>query len=278
MPAPLPVSRAARDLPESISRVNQRQELVHIALDTPSPGRRGQREWQHCADLLADPDGLATWREVAAEWLLAEYGQAPHQTVAAGVRSWYLQVPAYLATLLFHHERRVPSLRPQDLSFRIAAHGKPEPAEIALANRAFACLPDDPAAGAGEAFVVDSEDRLVQLLRARYAAHAARFVRAYQPTVRFGARNLWGAVTDALDVGMWRAGKQNGDEGAGVTDAEFLLRDCSGPFTSASTLHLTADEHGDLGWTRRKESCCFHYMLSQGKGPCRTCPRVVPPL
>ena len=41
-------------------------------------------------------------------------------------------------------------------------------------------------------------------------------------------------------------------------------------FTASST--LVASDEG--GWTRRRESCCFHYALRNGQGECETCPRV----
>ncbi|MDV6011434.1 (2Fe-2S)-binding protein [Haloechinothrix sp. LS1_15] len=271
--------RATPALSDSLTRINQRQELVTIELGagTPEPSRRPMRrqDRHHCAGILAE--GLAGWHAITARWLQQEYGEAPERTVAAHVRSWYLNVPALAGALLFHHDRRVPWLRPADLSFRLAADGKPAPETITLHSAAFACLPDDPAAGDPAATVVDCEHRLAALLRARYAAHGAEFVRTYRPAVRFGSRNLWGAVTDALDISMWRAGKHAGDEAAGVADAALLLPEKSAPFTSASTLRQASGSNSHTEWTRRKESCCFHYLLADGKGECATCPRVVPP-
>jgi ferric iron reductase protein FhuF len=45
------------------------------------------------------------------------------------------------------------------------------------------------------------------------------------------------------------------------------------PFTSASTLVTTGEDQNAL-WTRRRESCCFHYALRNGQGECETCPRI----
>jgi hypothetical protein len=135
----------------------------------------------------------------------------------------------------------------------------------------FVCLPDDPAAGTRDATVVPDEQALAAVLRGRFTAHAARFIEAFSPEVRFGRHTLWAAATDALDDSMLLAGRYGGDEGEGVADAALLLPARLGPLTSASTIRPLG-----TGWTRRRESCCFHYLLEQGKGPCSTCPRILP--
>lgn len=257
----------------SIERVRSRQNLLEIRLGAPECDAGQPRGWRGCAEMLGDPDAFTRWRATLADWLTAEFGDAPDRTTAGYVQAWYLQVPAYLAALLFHHERRVPSLRPEHLSFRIAEQGRPHPDGIALDATEFACLPGDPAADTPGVTVVSSEESLAGLLRARYASHAAEFVRAYGPTVRFGRHALWAAATDGLDVCLWRAGRLGGDEGAGVADAALVLPDALPPFTSASTMRTTCGEGGKLAWTRRKQSCCYHYLVDGGNGECSTCPR-----
>ncbi|MFB9728946.1 (2Fe-2S)-binding protein [Haloechinothrix salitolerans] len=264
---------------DAIVRVNATQDLMALRYGTPPATELtgDVRGWHFCADVLTRSDVLSRWHDEQRAWLRAEYGQAPDRTAAGSIKSWYLQAPATLGALLFHYERRVPSLRPDDLAFHVSSTGKPKPDVVALLSPRFACLPDDPAAETSEATVVESEGALAALLRARYAAHATRFVAAYRPPVRFGKHALWGAATDALDVALWKAGKQGGNESAGVADAALVLPDRIEPFTSASTLHTTLDD-GQPCWTRRKESCCFHYLLDNGKGACDTCPRRSPPL
>lgn len=276
-PAAAPADTTRTDLLASLARVDKLQDIAVVRFGEPElRAAEDVRGWWSCEDMLTDPDGFARWQNALSEWLLAEYGDAPDRTSAGFLKAWYLLAPAFLGALMFHHERRVPSLRPQDLWFRIAEDGRPHPDGISLTATEFACLPDDPAAGTPEATVVATEQALAALLRARYVAHAARFIRAYSPGVRFGPRSLWGAVTDALDSGFWRAGRQGGDEGAGVADAALVLPERIAPFTSASTLCTTHAEDGRAEWTRRKESCCFNYLLAEGKGPCATCPRVLP--
>ncbi|MGH3949157.1 MAG: (2Fe-2S)-binding protein [Pseudonocardiaceae bacterium] len=264
------------DVADSVSRISGRQEAVEFRFGAQRESPDAPRGWRRCSDLLGDPHRFMSWRKTLAEWLLEQFGEAPDRTTAAYVQSWYLHVPAFVGAMLFHHDRRVPSLRPQHLCFRIAEEDRPHPDGLALTAAEFACLPDDPAAGTPGVTVVGSERALAALLRARYAAHAAQFVRAYGPTVRFGRHTLWAAATDGLDAALWRAGSFGGDEGAGVADAALVLPARLEPFTSASTLHATCDAAGHHTWTRRRESCCFQYLLTDGDGECSTCPRQSP--
>lgn len=258
------------DLAASVSRAASHQARTDLRYGLPAVSAG----WVNCARLLSDANGFHLWRKSLAGWLIDQYGEAPDRTTAGYVMTWYLGVPGYLAALLFHHERRVPSLRPEHLAFRVA-RPRPHPDAVAVLDPRFVCLPDDPAAGTPDATVVPDERALATVLRGRFTAHAARFVAAFSPTVRFGRHTLWAAATDALDDSMLLAGRYGGDEGAAVADAALLLPDRQAPLTSASTVRPLVDHMGGR-WTRRRESCCFHYLLESGKGPCSTCPRVFP--
>ncbi|HET6501174.1 MAG TPA: (2Fe-2S)-binding protein [Amycolatopsis sp.] len=226
--------------------------------------------WLRCAGFLADPARFDLWRGLLAGWLADRFGTAPPRTTAGYVMSWYLYVPAYAGALLLHHERRVPSLRPAELAFRLGGD-RPHPDGIAVLGKEFFCLPGDPGATRAEATVVAGERALAAVLRARYLAHATRFVRVYGPGSGLGRRMLWAAATDALDNALWWAGRQGGDEGAGVADAALVLDARHEPLTSASTLRLDSDRR----WCRRRESCCFSYLLP-GEAECAECPRTCP--
>ncbi|GLZ40362.1 (2Fe-2S)-binding protein [Actinokineospora sp. NBRC 105648] len=256
-------------LADSLPRVNARQARTEVryGLPTDSSG------WIGCAEFLSRPHAFAEWRAGLAGWLEDRYADSPDRTTAGYVMTWYLSVPGYVAGLLFHHERRVPSLAPADLAFRMA-EPRPHPAAVAVLSPRFACLPDDPAAGTASATVVPDEHALASILRGRFAAHAARFVAVYEPQVRLGKRMLWAAATDVLDNSLWLAGRYGGDEGGGVLDAALVLGPGPTPFTSASTLRPVADPAGPTTWTRRRESCCFHYLLAEGQGVCQSCPRL----
>ncbi|HEY0449115.1 (2Fe-2S)-binding protein [Actinophytocola sp.] len=262
------VTDTRRDhLAGSVARAGSRQARTQLRMGLPADSTG----WVNCGQLLSDTAGFAAWRTGLADWLLERYGDAPERTTAGYIMTWYLGVPGYVAALLFHHERRVPSLRPEHLAFR-TARPRPHPDSIAVLDPRFVCLPDDPAAGTPEATVVPDERALAAVLRGRFTAHAARFIAAFSPSVRFGRHTLWAAATDALDDSMLLAGRYGGDEGAGVDDAALLLPAHLPPLTSASTTRPAELDR----WTRRRESCCFHYLLESGKGPCSTCPRVLP--
>jgi hypothetical protein len=267
------VSRETSVLADTVHRVGGRHELLPVVFGLPTTDAH---RWTRCSDLLTPGNGeLKHWRDRLGDWLFATYGDAPERTISGYLMSWYLLVPGYLGALLFHAARRVPSLRPEDLAFRLT-DGRPHPDGIALLSPSFAALPDDPAAGSEEATTVADEHALAALLRARFVGHATRFVAEFAPTTRFGRRTLWAAATDALDIGAWLAGRVCADEAAGVADAGLLLPGGEEPFTAASTLRRLADSAGQPCWTRRRESCCFHFALPGDQPACGTCPRVMP--
>jgi hypothetical protein len=260
-------------LTASLTRVAALQERAEIRVDLPDDAR-----WLRCASLLEDPREFDRWRARLREWLRGEYGIAPERTAASYVMSWYLRVPAYVGALLLHHERRVPDLRPGELGVRLATDGRPDAEGIAVLGRSFYCLPSDPGSGRPEATVVADERALAGVLRARYVAHASRFVKAYRRSSPLGARTLWAGATDALDSALWWAGVQGGTpatEGAAVADAALVLDHRFPPLTSASTLRMETGPDGERGWTRRRESCCFSYLLPH-ESECAGCPRTCP--
>jgi hypothetical protein len=264
IPANVRTRQSSTPVAESITRVATRSDDVEIRFGLPAD--RG--DWQLCSDLLADPSGFDVWRKLLDQWLIDAYGETSDRATAGYVMGWYLGVPGGLAGLLFHSARRVPSLRPADLAFRISDDDRPHVAGIALLSDEFTCLPSDPSSNHPAATVVADEAALAAMLRAKYTAHAAQFVGAFGPTVRLGRRMLWSAATDALDKGAWLAGRICGDEATGVADAAMLLPARMEPFTSASTLRF---EDGE--WTRSRQSCCFTYVLP-GAEACDACPRV----
>src|SRR4051794_21908532 len=105
------------DLADSVARAGACQVKTQIRVGLPSDSA----DWVNCAELLSAPETFTLWRQELAGWLHDRYGEAPERTTAGYVMSWYLSVPAYLAALLFHHERRGPSPRPWPLP----AHNAP---------------------------------------------------------------------------------------------------------------------------------------------------------
>jgi hypothetical protein len=99
--------------------------------------------------------------------------------------SWYLHVPAYVGARLLHNERRVPSLCPSELAFRLC-DDRPHPEGMAVLGEAFpACRPTR-GSSRPEATVVADERALAAVLRARYIVHG----RAVRARLRAGQRAL----------------------------------------------------------------------------------------
>ncbi|RKT52181.1 (2Fe-2S)-binding protein [Saccharothrix australiensis] len=270
----VPVQAPARDartpIAGSVTRADALAQWCEVRYGLPrTAGEPGAGTgWVVTEAFMTDPDRFGAWRATLADWLRAQYGAAPDRTTGGYVMSWYLGAVGLLGGALFHQSRRVPSLRPSDVAIHVAEHDRPHVVGLAVLADGFACLPDDPDADHPAATVVADDHALAALLRARFAAHASRFVASFGPTVRFGRRQLWAAATDALDSAAWTAGLLAGDEAAGVADSALLLPAKQDPFTSGSTLRAT-----DAGWTRRRESCCFHFALPAAEA-CATCPRV----
>ncbi len=260
------VAPATHPLARSMMTVDRTVEWMSFVLDdVVGPG------WLHCEQVLRDPNFFTRWRVAVARHLAERYDPVPDQTPAGYVLQWYLRIPAYTGALLFHSARRVPGLEPSRLAFRLAP---PRVQTTALRPGPFWCLPTDPDARHPDAQVVADDAALATVLRQQVVTHAAHFLRVYGPTVRFGRRTLWAAVTDMIDSGLLVAGRAWGSEAAGMADAQLVLTERFEPLTSASTVHTLTDSHGVTHWTHQRGSCCFYYALPGVTRPCVTCPRV----
>ncbi|MFN2496281.1 MAG: (2Fe-2S)-binding protein [Pseudonocardiaceae bacterium] len=249
----------------SVAAVDRVVDWISFRL-TESPGV----EWTSCAQALSDPACFSRWRASVAAVLAERHTEVPERTTAGYVLQWYLGVPSYPGAMLFHSARRVPSLQPRQLAFRL---GLGRVQEVALRPGRFWCLPGDPDTGHPDAIPVPDEAALGAELRREVVSHATRFLQVYGPLVRFGRRTLWATVTDVLDISLLLAGRAFGSPSAGAADARLVLADRVEPLTSASTTCAVTDEHGRTHWTRRRGSCCFYYALSGVVQPCATCPR-----
>jgi hypothetical protein len=241
-------------------------------------------DWIECDQALCDPAFFTRWRAKVARWLTEQHAvpaqaSVPEKTTGGYVLQWYLVVPTYIGALLFHSARRVPTLAPQQLRFRL---GSAALREVALRPGRFWCLPGDPEAGHPDAVPVPDEAALATVLRDQVIAHASRFLFVYGSQVRFGRRTRWATVTDVLDSGLLLAGRAFGSPQAGASDARLVLGagDTPGrhppykPLTSASTICELVDDRGRTHWTRRRGSCCFLYALPGIERPCASCPRL----
>lgn len=282
----VPVGRAAgaiephcvHPLAASVATVDRAVALLSFQTADRMPQRSAPgAEWTSCNDALADPDFFPRWRMKAAQQLAEQHAgvsqdiQVPAKTTAGYVLQWYLVIPTYLGALLFHSARRVPSLSPRQLGFRLdAAKLK----EAVLSPGRFWCLPGDPDAEHPDAEPVPDEPALGAVLRREVITHATHFLTVYAPQVRFGHRTQWAAVTDVLDSALLLAGRSFGSPHAAAADAQLVLAAGERPLTSASTICQVTDDRGRTHWTRRRGSCCFLYALPGIERPCASCPRV----
>ncbi|WP_145926510.1 (2Fe-2S)-binding protein [Amycolatopsis orientalis] len=262
--------------PEGGLRASLSRMPEDARLRSTVPG--SEPDWVRCDALLGEPARLVRWRERLGGWLAGTYPEAsaiPERIPASWILSWYLHVPAFAGAMLLHHERRVPSLAPSALAFRIGGD-RPHPESIAVLGDGFHCLPTDPGSAHPDAVVVPDERTLATVLRGRFVAHANRFIDVYGPLTRLGRRQLWAAATDALDNALWSAGRLGGTadaEGSGVADAALVLEARFPPLTSASKLRLAPAADGRREWTRNRESCCYSYLLP-AESECEGCPRI----
>ena len=252
------------------------KSLSFRMLDIPgSPSSMGS--WIECEHALSDPAFFPWWRAAVAQRLAKQYAPVPdqvvvpEQTTGGYVLLWYLAIPSYLGGLLFHSARRVPSLEPRQLSFRLESAAL---REVALRPGRFWCLPGDSDAGHPDAVPVPDEASLAAVLRREVIAHATRFLAVYGPQVRFGRHTQWAEVTDRLDKALLLAGQSFGSPQAGAADAHLVLSDGEKPLTSASRICQVTDDRGRIHWTRRRGSCCFLYALAGVEHPCASCPRL----
>ncbi|HEY0639983.1 MAG TPA: (2Fe-2S)-binding protein [Pseudonocardiaceae bacterium] len=273
---------ASPALAPSVETVNAAVPWCSFRLGLPLPSRMVRPDdraalagevWVSCGEVLAVPSFFTRWQAALSTRMADTYSSVPQVTPAGYVMSWYAGMFGYLGGMLFHQARRVPALAPETLAFTVGPEFH-RPVAVALRSPAFTCLPSDPGAGSPHATVVPDEDALAAVLRAEVAAHGARFVAAYRQASRFGPHTLWGAVTDALDRGLWHLAHRGGDDPAGAASAALVLPRRLAPFTSGSTIRRVRGPSGAEHWTRTRQSCCFYYKLPEAEGPCVTCPRL----
>jgi hypothetical protein len=163
--------------------------------------------WTRCDEV--DAAHVAGWEARVATALEAEHGRSHPSTAAAYVLDWCAGLPGHVGGAFFRLARRVPRLDRASLAFACEPVER-YPDRVALLDRRFWCLPDDPAAGHPAATAVRDLDALADVLRAQVRAHADEFLAGYRGGARLPRRHLLGAFFDGLDVGVWSAGSPSG--------------------------------------------------------------------
>ncbi|MFF0414353.1 (2Fe-2S)-binding protein [Kitasatospora sp. NPDC004745] len=257
-----------------------------------APPRRDDG-WIPAADLAARPEALRELITHDARQGSARYGRPLRPDVAAGFALHRFVWPvSLLFTVPWFLERRVPLLTPADVSVRREAGS----AELTVRPGAFACLPDDPVAGAPRARPVPDEAALAAELRCALGAFLAPLLTAFRPEVRRGPRVLWAMATDAVVEGLWYVGGLLGEQERARDELSALLRppsadggpeapartpgaaDCAAPAPAPFTPNagFAAAEAGCTGASdtdRARASCCLVYTV-RPEEMCGGCPRV----
>jgi hypothetical protein len=222
------------------------------------------------AELAERPEALEAFIAAESARIQERHGGTPRPDVAASrALHDYLWSVSLLMSGTWYLERRVPRIRPAAIRLDLTTGVY----EVTPGSR-FACLPDDPAAGAGVsgARTVGHEEALRAELRAAVADHARPLLAAIGPHARRGPRALWGMVGDDLVSGIWYLGRVLGQEERAVDAATELLPTAVAPFPAGADFRRLAGRDGLRYPTRTRTGCCLYYALD-GARPCGTCPR-----
>lgn len=262
--------RAAELLDGSYRRLMEHCPALRFALPAPGEQLSDRQGWLCVAELTeggAGEAGLDRLTAAEAARILAEYGSAPREHVAASrLLHHYLWSVCLLISGPWQLDRRVPRIRPQDLWIHAAT------GDLALRPGDFACLPGDGAAGLPGARVLAGEDELRAELRAAVAEHVTPLIELFKGPLKRGPRALWGMVTDDLVSGIWYLGRMLGEEDAAVRAATAVLPGGTPPFPGAADFRLLAGPDGRGHQTRTRLGCCLYYTIRPAEA-CFTCPR-----
>jgi hypothetical protein len=168
----------------------------------------------------------------------------------------------------FMVDRRVPAAEPDALGFACGTWGAPE--ALILPHSRFYCLPNDPAAGGGDAVLVADRRVLRDLLREALIAVCGPLIAALRQRARIGARALWiaaaetcaGVLVDALPLGTPESAAQE-EVQALIGDPGFALR--------ARPEIITIAGDGGSGLGVLGSDCCCNFKIP-GERYCNTCP------
>ncbi|MFF2147071.1 (2Fe-2S)-binding protein [Kitasatospora sp. NPDC058190] len=262
-----------------------------------APPRRGDG-WLTVADLAADPGAVRELVVHDARQGLARYRRPLRPDVAAGFGLHRFVWPvSLLFTVPWFLERRVPLLGPADVSVRRG----PGSVELTVRPESFACLPEDPAAGAPQARTAPGEPALAAELRVALGEFLGPVLTAFGPEVRRGPRVLWAMATDAVVEGLGYAGGLLGEQERARAELTALLAPgeptacapgagrCSAPapapFTPGAGFADPAPgrsrapdgpTEGAVGASdtdRARASCCLVYTV-EPEDMCGGCPRI----
>ncbi len=260
---PVAESRIAQALEATYRELLANCEALRVRLPARGRAPRGQ-EWISATELSPNLERLLAGE---AARVLAAHGHLAREHVAASrLLHHYLWSLCLLVSGPWYLARRVPRIRHEDLWL------DPATGDLALLPGAFACLPDDPAAGRPGVRTVAGEDELRAELRAAVAEHVEPVLAAFQRPLRRGQRALWGMATDDLVSGIWYLGRMLGEEDQAVRAATALLPGDTAPFPGAADFRRLTGTDGRDHLTRTRLGCCLYYAIRPAD-TCLTCPR-----
>ncbi|AUH39790.1 (2Fe-2S)-binding protein [Streptomyces sp. CMB-StM0423] len=266
-PAGTPVTAAYARLTEVLPFL----AVTELGPADPLPAGPG---WVAAADLAAGGPALDDFLAWDAEQVRRTYGEdARPDVVASFGLHRYAWSACLLVTLPWFLLRRVPRV-PLDA---VALHRNADGSRMRLAvhGGAFACLPDDPAAGLPGARVVGGEEALRAEVRAAVAEHLEPVLAAFGPRMRRGPRALWGMATDEIVEGLWYLGDLLGEEERAMAETGQLLPGsgpATAPYAGGAAFRTLTGPAGQSLATRDRASCCMYYTL-RPEDTCVTCPR-----
>ncbi len=213
------VSRLADVLADTVSWMS-----VRTASSVPGPG------WVSCAELIAEQqaggDPTAEWRAAAAADYARDYAiEPPVQVAAMFTLMWYVQVPSLVAGVTAAVTGFSPDVSAAALAFKRhpTAH---YPAEVAL---------------------LSPEVVPLEVAAAQHKAHVGEFLDSYEPGVKLGSLQRFGAVDDE------------------VRAAIRLPEEAPQAQRAAGAFGVSLEQ-------KLRTSCCYFYVLPNVTA-CTTCPR-----
>ncbi|WP_062214168.1 (2Fe-2S)-binding protein [Streptomyces sp. NBRC 109706] len=260
----VPALTTTTPLTPAFARVTEAMPTLGITEGRPRSGAG----WTRGDELAAGGAALDAFIAAEAEQARVAYGRdARPDVVASFALHRYAWPAAVLFTLPYFLLRRVPRLAPEDVAIRR------DPTRLTVRVSAFACLPDDPAAGLPGAVVVADEEALRAEVRRGASEHLGPLLDAFGPRMRRRARALWGVATDELAESLWYFGHLLNEEERAVRELGLLLPGNTAPFRAdAGFRELTGPADEPLR-TRDRASCCMFYTL-RPENTCVTCPRM----
>ncbi|MFJ9584112.1 (2Fe-2S)-binding protein [Streptomyces acidicola] len=265
MPLPAPAASPVTDAYTRLTEVYPHLEVTELSPADETPRGDGWVPVARLAEGGAGLDAFLAWDE---EQVLRDYGQKARPDVIA---SFGLHRYAWPAGLLFtvpwFLARRVPRFPVEHVAFQ-RTEGR-----LAVRAGAFACLPDDPAAGLPAARVVPDEEALRAEVRAAIAEHVEPVLGGFGPRMRRRGRALWGMATDEVVEGIWYVAQLLGEEERAQRELELLLPGTTKPYVGAAAFRELTGPKGESLPTRDRVSCCMFYTL-RPEDTCPGCPRV----